>query len=80
MDLGKPPTDNDLLTIFVIGLFRISRQSFTSHVGMGSTAHKALDDFLNNCLIPISVKGSNVSIRDMQNSSINGLTCDKVRK
>jgi len=48
MDLGKTPRDNDLLTIFVIGFIRTSRQSFTSHVGIGSNAQKALDDFFSN--------------------------------
>ena len=42
MDLGKTPRDNDLLTIFVIGLIRTSRQSLTSHEGIESTAQKAL--------------------------------------
>ena len=50
MDLGKSPRDNDLITIFVIGFIRTSRQSFTSHVGIGSTAQKALDGFFSNCL------------------------------
>jgi len=72
MDLGKTHRDNDLLTIFVIGLIRTSRQSFKSHIGIGSTAQKALDDLFSNCLISVSVKGSNVSIMDMQDSSING--------
>ena len=62
MDLGKTPRNNDLLTIFVIGT---PRQSFTSHVGIGSSAQKALNDFFSNCLISVSVKGSNVSIMDM---------------
>ena len=57
MDLGKTPSDNDLLIIFVIGLIRTSRQSFTSHVGIGSTAQKALGDLFSNCLISLSVKG-----------------------
>ena len=78
MVLGKPPKDNDLLTVFVIGLIRTSRQSFTSHVGIGSTAQKALDDLFSNYLLSVSVKGSNVSIMDMQDSSTNGLPCDKV--
>ncbi|KAK2158475.1 hypothetical protein LSH36_169g03028 [Paralvinella palmiformis] len=56
---------------------RTSRQSFTSHLGIGSTAQKALDDFFSNCLISVSVKGSNVSIMDMQDSSTNGLPCAK---
>ena len=73
MDLGKTPRDNYLLTIFVIGFIRTSRQSFTSHVGIGSTAQKALDD-----MISVSVKASDVSIMDMQDSSTNGLPCDKV--
>jgi hypothetical protein len=78
MDLGKTPRGNDLLTIFVIEFIRTSRQSFTSHVGIGLTAQKALDDFFINCLISVSVKGSNVSIMDMQDSSTNGVPCDKV--
>jgi len=78
MDLGKTPRDNDLLTIFVIGFIRTSRQSFTSHVGIGPTTQKAIDDFFSNCLISVSVKGSNVSIMDMQDSFTNGLPCDKV--
>ena len=44
IDLGKTPRDNDLLTIFVIGFIRTFRQSSTSHVGIGSTAQKVLDD------------------------------------
>ena len=76
MDLDT--RDNDLLTIFVIGFIRTSRQSFTSYVGIGSTAQKALDDLFSNCLISVSLKGSNVSIMDMQDSSTNGLPCDKV--
>jgi len=78
MDLGKTPRDNDLFTIFVIGLIRTSRQSFTSHVGIGSIAQKALDDRFSNCLISVSVKGSNVSMMNMQDSSTNGLPYDKV--
>ena len=72
MDLGKTTRDNDLLTIFVIGLIRTLRQSFTSHVGKESIAQKALDNFLSNGLISVSLKGSNVSIMDMQESSTNG--------
>jgi len=64
MDLGKTPRDDDLLTIFVIGLIRTSR-----HVGIRSTAQKALDDMFSNCLISVSVKSSNVSIMDMQDYS-----------
>jgi len=78
MDLLKQPRDNDLLTIFVIELIRTSRQSFTSHVGIGSTAQKALDDIFSNCLISVSIKRSNVSIMDMQDSSTNGLPCGRV--
>ena len=70
MDLGKTPRDNDLLTIFVIGFIRTSRQFFTSYVGIGSTAQKALDDFFSNSLISVSVKGSNVSIMDTFESFI----------
>ena len=51
MDLGKTPRDNDLLTILVIGFIRTSRESFTSHVGIGSTAQKALDDLYKNFII-----------------------------
>ena len=50
MDLGKTPIDNDLLTIFVIGFIRTSRQSFTSHVGIESTAQKALDYLFSKCI------------------------------
>jgi hypothetical protein len=78
MDLGKTLIDNDSLTIIAIGLIRKTRHSFTSNVGIGSTAQKALDDFLSKCLISVSVKGSNVSISDMQDSSTNGLPCEKV--
>jgi len=78
MDLWKTLSDNDLLTIFVIGLIRTSRQSFTSHVGIGSTAQKTLDDLFSNCPISVSLKDSNVSILDMQDSSTIGLPCDKV--
>jgi len=49
----------DVLTIFVIGFIRTSRQSFTSYVGMGSTAQKVLDDLFSNCLISVFVKGLN---------------------
>jgi len=65
----------DLLTIFVIGLIRTSRQSFTSHAVIESTAQKVLND--SNCLISVSVKCLNVSIMDMQDSSTNGLPCNK---
>ena len=34
----------------------------------------------STCLISGSVKGSNVSIMDLQNSSTNGIHCDKVLK
>jgi len=77
MDPGKTPTDNNVLATFVI---RTSRQSFTGHVDIGSTAQKALDDLFSNCPISVSVKGSNVSTMDMQNSSTNGIPCDKVLK
>ena len=50
MDLGKIPRDNDLLIIFVIGLIRTSRQYFTSHVSIRSTAQKPLDDLFFNVL------------------------------
>ena len=73
VDLGKTPRDNELLTIFVTELIRTYTQSFTSHVGKGSTAQKALDDIFSNCLISVSVKGSNVSIMDMQDSFTNVL-------
>jgi len=78
MDLGKTPRDNDVLTIFVTELIRTSILSCTSHVGIGSAAQKALDDLFSNCLIFVSVKGSNVSIMDMQNPSTNGLPYDKM--
>ena len=51
MDLGKKPRDNDLSDIFVIALIRTLRQSFTTDVGIGSTAQNALDDMFSNCLI-----------------------------
>ena len=73
MDFGKAPRDNDLLTLFVIGLIRTSRQSFVSHVGIGSTAQKALDDLFQQLSDTVPVNGSNVSIMDMQDSSTNGL-------
>jgi len=50
IDLGKTPRDNEVLTIFVIGPIRTSRKSFTSHVAIGSTAQKALDDLFSNCI------------------------------
>jgi len=78
MNLGKTPRDNDLLTILVIGLIRTSRQSFTGHLGIGSTAPKALDDIFSNCLISVSAKDTNISIMDMQDSSTNGIPYDKV--
>jgi len=34
--------------------------------------------YIYNFVISVSVKGSNVSIMDMQDSSTNGLPCDKV--
>ena len=55
IDLRETPRDNYLFTTFVIGLIRTSIQSFTSHVGIGSTAQKALDDLFSNCLISVSV-------------------------
>jgi len=78
MDLGKRSRDNDLLTIFVIQLIRTFRHSFTSHVGIGSTGQKALDDIFSNCLISVFVKRSNVSIMDMWGSFSNGIHYDKV--
>ena len=66
VNLEKTPRDNDLLTMFVIGLIIRSRQSFTSHVGIGSSAQKALDDLYSNCLISVSVKDSNIYIMEMQ--------------
>ena len=74
MDLGKSPRDNDLITIFC----NTAYQNIQTMLSMGSTAQKALDDLSNNCLISVSVKGSNVSIMDMQDSSTNLLPCDKV--
>ena len=56
MDLGKIPRDNDILNIFVTGFIRTSRKSFTNHVGIGSTAQKALDDLLGNFLISVFAK------------------------
>ena len=73
LDIGKTPRDNDVLTIFVIELLKTSRQSFTTHVDIGPTAQKALDDFFSNCLISVSVKGSNLSIMGMQDSD--QITC-----
>jgi len=78
MDLGKTSRHNDVLTIIVIGLIRTSRQLFLSYICIGSSGKKALDDLFSNCQISVSVKGSNVSIMDMQGSSTNGLPCDKV--
>jgi len=78
IDLGKTPRDNDVLTIFLIGLIKTSRQSFTSHIGIGSTAQQAIDDLFTNCVIYVSSKGSNVSLMDMQDSSTDALHCDKV--
>ena len=48
MDLGETPRYNNVLTTFAIELIRTSRQSFTGHVGIGSTAQKALDDLFSN--------------------------------
>jgi len=62
MDLGETPRYNDLYTIFVIVLIRISRHFFTSHVAIVSIAQKALYDLFSNCLISDSVKGLNISI------------------
>ena len=56
MDLEKTQADNDVLASFIIGVIRTSRQSFKSHMGIGSTVTKALDDLLINCLISVSVK------------------------
>ena len=58
MDLGKTPRYNDLLTMFVIGLSRTSRHSFTTHLVIESTAHKSLDDPFSSCLISVSVQGN----------------------
>ena len=63
---NKTPRYNYVLTICVIGFIRTPRQSFTSYVGIGSTAPKTLDDLFSNCLIsPVSVKGLNVFIMDI---------------
>jgi len=62
--------------MFVIGLIRTSIQTFTSHVGIGSAAQKAVDDLFSNCLISVTVL--NISTMDIQDSSTNGLPCDKV--
>jgi len=67
MDLGKTSSrNNDLLTVFVIGFFRTSRQFFASHVDIGSTVQIALDELYNNCLISVSIKGSNASTKEIQ--------------
>ena len=78
MDLGKTDRDNDLLTNFAIGLIGAFSQTFTSHVGMGSTSQKTLGDLFNNCLISVSVRHPNVSILDIPDSSTNGIFCDKI--
>ena len=78
MALGKTPKNTNLLTIFVIGLIRIYRHSFTIYAVIGSTAQKALDDHFSNCLKSFSVKGSDVSVMDMQDSCTNALPCDNV--
>ena len=71
MDLGRTPRYNDLLTIFVFGLIRTSRESFTNKVN-------CTENIFSNCLISVSVKGSNVSTMDMLDFSTNCLPCDKV--
>jgi len=58
-----------------MGLIRTSRHSFTSHVDIGSYAQRGLADLFSNYLISAS---ANLSIMDMQNSSTNGIPCDKV--
>ena len=50
MDLGKTSRDNDLLTIFVIGLIRTSRHSFTSHMSYGDYAFSVAGPTLWNRL------------------------------
>jgi len=50
--------DNNVLTIFAIGLIRTCRFSFISHISKGSALQKAFDDPFRNDLIPVSVKGS----------------------
>ena len=67
LDFGKTPRDNDILTIF--GLIRTSRHSSTSHVGIGSTGQKALDDVYSDCLISVSVRDLKVSIINMHGHS-----------
>ena len=76
MDLKKTP--RDVLTIFGIRLIRTSKQSFKNHVGIGSAAQNTLDDLFTNCLISASVTVSNVFIMEMQDSSTNGIPCNKV--
>jgi len=78
MDLRKHPQNNDFLTIFTIVLLRTSSHSLTSHLGISSNTHKALDDLISNCLLSMSVTGSKVSIMDMQDPSISGTPCDMV--
>ena len=75
-DLVKASGDNDVLTIFVIRPIRIWRHSFTSHIGILSTAHKALDDHFQQCLIPIAISSSSVSSIKMQDYFTNGVLCD----
>ena len=50
MNLGKIPRNNDILTIFVIRIILTSKQSLTSHVGIESTAQKALDYLFSKCI------------------------------
>jgi len=72
MDLGKTSRNNYLITIFVTGLIRIlgfnedltSLCAFNGSMCTRSAGQKTLDDLFSNCLISVSVRGSNVSIMD----------------
>jgi len=64
MDLEKTPGDKSVLIIFGTDFLRISWHSFTN----------TYSDTFSNCMISVSVTGSNKSMMDMQDSSSNGLT------
>ena len=58
----------DFINYLCNQIFQNTQKIFTSHLGIGSTALKGLDNLFSNCLITVSAKVSNVSIVDMQDS------------
>ena len=60
--------------MLVIGLITIPRHLFRSHIGIGSIAEETLDDLYINYLAPVSVKGSNIFMMGILDSSTNSIS------